>query len=69
MLTNTSLVMLSDDMVAYLQSEAQRRGIAIEQVYREEVEAKAELARITPKNADLLNLAERFPAPQEWYDE
>jgi glutathionylspermidine synthase len=62
--------MMSDsDMAAYLKHEAQQRGVTIEQVYREEVEAKAELARITPTNADLLKLAEQFPAPQEWYDE
>ncbi|MHC4404803.1 MAG: hypothetical protein ACYTG0_34575 [Planctomycetota bacterium] len=35
----------------------------------EEAEAQAELDRITPTNAELLRLAERFPAPQEWYDE
>ena len=28
----------------------------------------AELDRITPPNAELLRLAERFPAPQQWYD-
>lgn len=30
--------------------------------------ASAELAG-TLRNADLLRIAERFPAPQEWYDE
>ena len=35
----------------------------------EEAEALAELKRITPSNEELLKLAERFPAPQEWYDE
>jgi hypothetical protein len=34
-----------------------------------ENEARAELKRITPPNAELLKLADRFPAPQEWYDE
>ncbi len=34
-----------------------------------DADAKAELKRITPPNAELLKLAERFPAPQEWYDE
>lgn len=32
-------------------------------------EARAELKKITPPNAELLKLAMRFPAPQEWYDE
>jgi hypothetical protein len=27
------------------------------------------LRRHTPKNADLLEIAKRRPAPQEWYDE
>lgn len=35
----------------------------------EELAAKLELAKITPRNADLLRLADRFPAPQAWYDE
>ena len=35
----------------------------------EEAVARAELERITPPNAELLELADRFPAPQEWYDE
>ncbi len=30
---------------------------------------KEELKRITPPNVELLKLADRFPAPQEWYDE
>ena len=34
-----------------------------------DAEARAELKRITPSNAELLKLAKRFPAPQEWYDE
>ena len=28
-----------------------------------------ELRQLTPSNSELLKLAERFPAPQEWYDE
>jgi hypothetical protein len=28
-----------------------------------------ELRQITPPNVELLKLADRFPAPQEWYDE
>ena len=32
-------------------------------------EVEAELQILTPSNAELLELAERFPAPQEWYDE
>ncbi len=29
----------------------------------------ATLRELTPTNADLLRIADRFPAPQEWYDE
>jgi hypothetical protein len=36
---------------------------------KEETEAAAELKKITPPNSELLKLAERFPAPPEWYDE
>ena len=60
---------LTDDMRMYLESEAARRKTDIGTVYDEEMAAKAELAQITPKNEDLLKLADRFPAPQEWYDE
>ena len=60
---------LSPDMTSHLQEEAQRRGVGIEEVYREEMAAKAELTKITPQNADLLRIAERCPAPQTWYDE
>jgi hypothetical protein len=28
-----------------------------------------ELTKLTPRNADLLRIADRCPAPQEWYDE
>jgi len=35
----------------------------------DEMDAQAELEKITPRNAELLCLAERLPAPQEWYDE
>jgi len=35
----------------------------------EETAAKAELAEITPRNQELLRIADRFPAPQTWYDE
>ncbi|KKN49374.1 hypothetical protein LCGC14_0643500 [marine sediment metagenome] len=30
---------------------------------------REQLRQLTPTNLDLLELAERFPAPQEWYDE
>src|SRR3972149_4559754 len=69
MLTNNQLVALSPDMASYLQDEAQRRGVGIGEVYAEEMAAKLELTKITPRNADLLRLADRFPAPQTWYDE
>ncbi len=29
----------------------------------------ADLEQLTPSNVELLELAERYPAPQEWYDE
>jgi len=60
---------VDSDMLDYLKHEAQRRSISVEQVYEEEMAAKSELAKITPCNADLLSIADRFPAPQEWYDE
>ncbi|NQU22647.1 MAG: hypothetical protein HQ567_15330 [Candidatus Nealsonbacteria bacterium] len=28
-----------------------------------------ELQELTPSNTELIELAKRFPAPQEWYDE
>jgi hypothetical protein len=34
-----------------------------------ELEAALELIKITPKNKDLLQLADNSPAPQSWYDE
>ena len=36
---------------------------------RAELAARVDLTKITPSNADLLAMAERSPAPQEWYDE
>ena len=65
----TAGVVVSSDFVAYLRDEAERRECDIAVVYQEEMIARNELARITPQNADLLRLAEQFPAPQEWYDE
>ena len=35
----------------------------------EEQLAREELERITPTNEELLKLADKFPPPQEWYDE
>ena len=69
MLTSHQMVTLSADMRAYLEYEAERRRVDIAVVYEEEVGAKAELVKITPRNADLLAMADRFPAPQAWYDE
>jgi hypothetical protein len=57
------------DTFTYLEHEAKRRNISIEDAYRNEMAAKAELTKITPQNADLLRIADRFPAPQTWYDE
>jgi len=31
--------------------------------------AEAELTRITPRNSELLELADRFPTPDDWYAE
>ena len=30
---------------------------------------REQLRQLTPPNSELLKLVERFPAPQEWYDE
>ena len=38
-------------------------------VIRAGEEATAELKKLTPSNTKLLKLAEKHPAPQEWYDE
>lgn len=63
------LAFLDADTTAYLLEEADRRGVSVEQVYSEEEAARRELRRITPPNTELLKLADRYPAPQEWYDE
>jgi hypothetical protein len=44
-------------------------GTSYRDVFRTAAKANLELKRITPSNAELLKLAERNPAPQEWYDE
>jgi hypothetical protein len=36
---------------------------------REERAKAARLEQMTPSNEELLELANRFPAPQEWYEE
>jgi hypothetical protein len=69
MATIGRVVQLSAEMAAYLRDEVERRGSDIATVYQEEMAAKEELTRITPRNAYLLRIAERFPAPQAWYDE
>lgn len=69
MVHNDRLSLLDDDMLEHLQYEAQRRGVTVEEIYQEEIAARAELDRITPRNADLLAMADRSPAPQAWYDE
>jgi hypothetical protein len=69
MLTSNQIVTLSAGMRAYLEDEANRRGVDIATIYEEEAAAQKALARITPRNADLLLMADRFPAPQAWYDE
>ncbi len=63
------MVPVTPEMRTYLESEAARRGTDVETIYLEEMAAKAELAKITPRNADLLRIADRFPAPQTWDDE
>jgi hypothetical protein len=69
MVYDNQLKLLDDDMLEHLQYEAQRRGMTVEEIYQEEIAARAELDRITPRNADLLAMADRSPAPQAWYDE
>jgi hypothetical protein len=64
-----SSIPVSDEMYKHLEHEASRRNISIDEAYREEMDAREELAKITPRNADLLKIAARFPAPQTWYDE
>ena len=59
---------MDSPMVEYLADEAERRQVPITEVYQEEMAAKAELARITPRNADLLRIADRLPS-QAWYEE
>jgi hypothetical protein len=65
----SQMVGLAPEMLEYLAHEAEQRGISIQEAYEEEIAAQAELDRITPSNAELLALAERFPPPQAWYDE
>ena len=60
---------LSEDMQEYLEIESHRRNTTIRKIYEEEIAAKEELARITPSNAELAQIADSFPAPQSWYDE
>jgi hypothetical protein len=67
--TSSRIAALDADVRAYLESEAKRRNVSVEEVYRDEVAAQHELARITPRNADLLRIADRLPAPQTWYEE
>lgn len=69
MLTRDQMITLDADLRAYIEEEASRRGVDIMTVYEEEMAARARLAQRTPRNADLLLLADRFPAPQAWYDE
>jgi len=69
MLTSSQMVRLSAEMLAYLEEEARRRGVDISTGYKEEIAARAELEKITPRNSDLLAMADRLPAPQAWYDE
>ena len=60
---------LTADICDYLEYEAMRRGTDIWTFYQEEMEAKAELARITPTNVELLRMADASPESQKWYDE
>ena len=50
MLSDNSLEWLDGDMVAYLQYEANRRGVTIEEAYQEEIsfQQKAEAQSLTP---------------------
>jgi hypothetical protein len=57
------------DFLRHLEYEANRRGVSVQEVYDEEMAARAELARITSSYGELASLARRSPPPQEWYDE
>ncbi|MGA2031703.1 MAG: hypothetical protein ABSG68_05565 [Thermoguttaceae bacterium] len=61
--------LLDFSLIADLEDEAARRGISIREAYEKEMAARVELGRITPCNTELLKIATRHPAPQEWYDE
>lgn len=68
MVTSNQMTAISDDRWTYLENEANRREVDVLTV-EEQIATRAELAKITPTNAELLLLADRFPAPQAWYDE
>ena len=68
MVTSNQMTGISDDRWTYLENEANRREVDVLTV-EEQIATRAELAKITPTNAELLLLADRFPAPQAWYDE
>ncbi len=67
MLTSEQMVTLTPDVRAYLEAEAARRGVDVATVYEEEVAAQAELAKITPTNAKLKELATKNPPSPEWF--
>lgn len=69
LLSDGSFVPLDRDTLSSLEFEAARRDMSLEDVFIAEEAAARELRSITPTNAELLQLADRFPAPQEWYDE
>jgi hypothetical protein len=63
------LAVLEDGAAEFLDDEFSQEPEAINTDESDEIAAQAKLAKITPRNADLLRIADRFPAPQEWYDE
>jgi hypothetical protein len=54
---------LPDDMMEYLNDRARETGMSFLDAYCEEMEAKAELRKITPSNAVLLEIAKTSGPP------
>ncbi len=69
--TPPQVVQIGPDIlpVEYLNDMARELGITFDEEYSQEMAAREELARITPRYEEAVRLARRSPAPQEWYDE
>ena len=66
LLIDGDFVAVEHDLAQYIRHEASRRGIPESDVYKEELDAASEVEQISLSNADLKDLAKRFPAPDEW---